>query len=206
MSTSRPRREVRGFLRTEPSVAPLWSTPNNARGPGRYLPTEDLARSASSHGQACGSPCAKAADDVGCLVQAEASQAGCGQRGGVSLVAEDDPLDVVVEGLGDAGCTGRVQPPFQVNAFDDDRAGDVPVGSALELRPGVDEDCPTPHGVHGLVGFEPAQPGAGLGEDLVDPGHACMLPPCSIMRVLRPGESGGVSRTCAGRRRGRRRR
>jgi hypothetical protein len=65
-------------------------------------------------------------------VQAKLLQRRGGERGAVALVAEDDPWHVVIGGLGNVGITARVAAPLQVVAFDDDCAGYLAVGPALD--------------------------------------------------------------------------
>jgi len=81
----------------------------------------------------------EAADDVGDVGQSEVLEARCGQRGGVALVADDDPRDMPIDRLRDAGSAGGVQPPLQVIALDEESARDLAVRPTLALGPGVDE-------------------------------------------------------------------
>src|SRR5215471_2395479 len=95
--------------------------------------------------QPSGSPGLEAADYVCCAEQAQGLQGCGGKRGGVPLVAADDPPHVVAGRFGDPGRAGRVAAPFQVVAFDDDGAGYLAVCPPLELGPGVDEDRAVVH-------------------------------------------------------------
>jgi hypothetical protein len=66
--------------------------------------------------------------------QAQEPEGGRGERGGVPLVADHDPVDVVRGGFLDAVRAQRVEPPLQVVALDDDGPRDLAVGGPLELR------------------------------------------------------------------------
>ena len=70
----------------------------------------------------------------------------------------------MVGGLADPSGARGVQTPFEVIAFDDDGAGDLAVGVALELRTGVDEQRAVGGGFRGVGGIEAAQSGTGSGE------------------------------------------
>ena len=95
-----------------------------------------VPRAASGAG---GVPGLEATDQVGGPVQPEVLQAGGGEARRVALGAHHDHLDVVVDGLGDAGVAGRVEAPLELVALDDQGAGDLALRAALPLGPGVDE-------------------------------------------------------------------
>lgn len=87
-----------------------------------------------------GAPRLEAADHVGGAAEAQGLQGGGGKRGGVPLVAADDPGHLVTGGFGDSGRAGGIAAPFQVVALDHDGAGNLAVSSALPFWAGVDKD------------------------------------------------------------------
>ncbi len=76
---------------------------------------------------------------AGGAVQADVQQRGRGQARGVALRAQDHPFDVVADGLRQPGVAGRVAPPFQDVAFDDQGTRHLALTGALRLRADVDE-------------------------------------------------------------------
>jgi hypothetical protein len=76
------------------------------------------------------------ADDVRGPVAAEPLQADRGQARGVALQAQDDDLQVV-SGCRQPRLAGRVEPPLQHVALDDQRTRNLALGSALPFRTDV---------------------------------------------------------------------
>jgi len=69
-------------------------------------------------------------------------QVGGGQAGRIALVADEDPVDVVADGFGEAVGTRRVEPPLEHVALDDVRARDDALGLAVVVGSDVDDDRP----------------------------------------------------------------
>jgi len=90
-----------------------------------------------------------------------------GQRRGVPLLTDHDHLQVVA-GDRQPRVAGRVEAPFEVVALDRDRAGDDAGRRALRRWADVDKYRTVALGGQGRRGVEPVQPGACLGENLVD--------------------------------------
>src|SRR6516225_5293525 len=152
-------RALSGWCASPLGWSGIWSDkpwPGWFRGPGDRQPG--------------GAPGPEAADHIGRVAQAQGLQGGGGERGGVSLVAADDPGHLVIGGFGNSGRAARIAPPFQVVALDHDGAGNL-AGLALPVRAGVDEDRAAIHGPECRYGVEPGQATAGLDEQVVDRGR-----------------------------------
>src|SRR5215469_710770 len=76
----------------------------------RHASAERLGRAGWQAGYL---PGPEAAVKVGGLVQADSTQGGHGEGGGVALGAHDDDLRIGAGGRGNAGLAARVQPPLQ---------------------------------------------------------------------------------------------
>jgi hypothetical protein len=101
-------------------------------------------------------------------MQAQVVQGHRGQAGGVAVHAEHDDPVVVAGDPGQPGLTLGIQAPLQVVALHDDRAGDLAHARALRRGPDVDEHRALGLFPEGLLGRQPAQPPAGVREDLVN--------------------------------------
>src|SRR5262249_41045030 len=118
-----------------------------------------------------GAPRLEPADHVGGVAQAQGLQRGGGQRGGVSLVAADDPGHLMAGGLGNSGRAGRIAAPFTVVAVCRGSAGIPASGTARPFGRGVAEARPAADGLECRNGVEPDQAAASLGEQVVNRGR-----------------------------------
>ena len=87
-------------------------------------------------GQAGGGPSLDPTDDVG-RVHPERAKGDRGQRRAVALPAQHDDLGPG-QRLGDAVRAGRVEPPLEDGAVDDERAGQLALPGPLRGGAGVD--------------------------------------------------------------------
>jgi hypothetical protein len=72
-------------------------------------------------------------------MQPEHLQDGCGERRRITFVTEHDPLYVEAGRFWNPRGAVRMQSPLEMIPFDDDRSGDFPVATPLELGADVDE-------------------------------------------------------------------
>src|SRR6202045_4384853 len=101
-------------------------------------------------------------------MQAQVVQGYRGQARGVAVYAEHDDPVIVAGDPGQPRLTLGIHAPLQVVALHDDRAGDLAGARTLRRRPDVDEHRALGLFPERLVGRQPAQPPAGVREDLVD--------------------------------------
>ena len=143
------------------------------RSGGRTGRDDDGAVGGVGSRQAIGQPGVEAADHVGRPGQAKVVQRRGGQAGGVSLLADHDDLVIVAGHPGQPGIALRIQAPLQVVALDDGGAGDLALGGAHGSGTDVDDHRLASLGfLMGVARFQAAQPGARLGEDLLDAARA----------------------------------
>ena len=114
-----------------------------------------------------GLPGPEATDHVGRPAYADLLQRGRGQARGVALGAQHQHVQVVGRDR-QPRVAGRVEPPLQHVALDEQRARDVALLGALGRRPDVDEHGAALPGLHGAQRVEPQQPGPGHGEQVDD--------------------------------------
>ena len=91
-----------------------------------------------------------------------------GQGRREAFVAEDDPGDLVVDGLGNTGLAARKEAPLEVIALDDNRARDLAVAAPLELRSNIDESCAVAHGFERGAWRQTRESRPGGGKQLIE--------------------------------------
>ncbi|GAB3685285.1 hypothetical protein GCM10027597_35690 [Saccharopolyspora tripterygii] len=69
---------------------------------------------------------------------------------------------------GEPVAAGRVEPPFQDDAFHGERAGDLTAGEPIGFRPDVDDQAAVALDLEGLVRADPRELLARFGQQVLD--------------------------------------
>ena len=95
---------------------------------------------------------------------------------------------------------GRIQPPLQEVAGDDERPGDSAIPGDLRIRADVDQCHAQAHGVQGLSGRQPVQATPRRCQKLIDghPRHLARITPAAAAGGRVPGIWAGCSARAAG--------
>ena len=153
--------------RPSPSTAETTTIPpaNAFGGRAHVVLGRDARPGPPGRRQPRGPPGQVAADDVGRPVHADVLQRRRGQAGADALGVEHDDVQVAVR-QGQPVGAGRVQPPLEHVAVDDQRARHLPLGGPLDGRPDVHEHRPLLERGGRLPRLEAAQPRPGLAHQL----------------------------------------
>jgi len=113
-------------------------------------------------------PGVEATIEVGGAMESEILQARGSEARAVPLGAEDHYLDVVIDRSRNVGSAGRVEPPFEHVALDDERSGNLALRATLRGWADVDEERATSHCGRRLLRRETMQSGTGFLEHVID--------------------------------------
>jgi AcrR family transcriptional regulator len=136
--------------------------------------------------QTVGHPGPVTAVNVGGTGQAQILERRGGQAGRVTLHAEHDDPVVIAGYPRQPGVAARIEPPLQVVALDHGRAGNLALLRPLPGRPDIHQERACLLLAERLLRRHPVQPGARLGEDLLDRARALGTAGNRRCRFVRP--------------------